>query len=306
MPTVQALAAGCSLLRRHFNAPKMECSRPRAGLHASKFVALLLIVALTALGCSNGRQTLARDTPAAESPSSTKAWWRPTGTPTWQWQLNDEPIDATVDAEVFDIDLFDNSAATVGSLHAQGRRVICYFTAGSWEPYRPDSHAFTPDLLGGQVEAWPDERWLDIRRVDALRPLMASRLDLCRDKGFDGVEPDWLDNHRQRTGFDITPEDQLRFNRMLADMAHERGLAIGLKNDLDQTVLLADLFDYSVVEQCVEFDECAALKPFTDRAKPVFSAEYHVTRDVACPQAERRGLSTVLKRVELDSWRETC
>ena len=66
---------------------------------------------------------------------------------------------------------------------------------------------------------------------------------------------------------------------MLADLAHERGLAIGLKNDLGQADELAGLFDFSVVEQCAEFDECHALQPFLDRGKPVFHAEYHLERD---------------------------
>ena len=140
--------------------------------------------------------------------------------------------------------------ATVQMLHQRGIRVICYLSAGTWEPYRPDSASFSQELMGGPVAGWPDERWLDIRRLDALRPLMAARLDLCRDKAFDGVEPDWLDNHTQDTGFPLTAADQLRFNRMLADLAHERGLAIGLKNDLGQADELAGLFDFSVVEQC--------------------------------------------------------
>ena len=233
-------------------------------------------------------------------------WWHPAAGLTWQWQLDEEPIDPTVDAQVYDIDLFDNSAATVAALHERDIRVICYLSAGSWEPYRPDSAGVPADLLGGPVAGWPDERWLDIRRLDTLRPLMAARLDLCRDKGFDGVEPDWLDSHTQDTGFPITAADQLRYNRTLADMAHERGLAIGLKNDLGQADELADLFDFSVVEQCAEFDECETLQPFLDRGKPVFHAEYDLARDEFCPLAQRLGLSSIRKRLELDAWREAC
>ena len=159
----------------------------------------------------------------------------------------------------------------MAALHERDIRVICYLSAGSWEPYRPDSAGFPADLLGGPVAGWPDERWLDIRRLDTLRPLMAARLDLCRDKGFDGVEPDWLDSHTQDTGFPITVADQLRYNRMLADMAHERGLAIGLKNDLGQADELADLFDFSVVEQCAEFDECRLSNRFSIGASRCFT-----------------------------------
>jgi hypothetical protein len=232
--------------------------------------------------------------------------WHPERGLTWQWQLSDEPIDLTVDAQVYDIDLFNNSAATVQALHQRGRRVICYLSAGSWEPYRPDSANFPPEVMGGPVAGWPDERWLDVRRVEVLRPLMTARLDLCQAKGFDGVEPDWLDNHMQDTGFPLTSADQLRYNRMLADLAHERGLAIGLKNDLGQVDELAELFDFAVVEQCAEFDECGALRSFLDRGKPVFHAEYHLARDEFCPVARSLGLSSIRKRIELDAWREVC
>lgn len=225
---------------------------------------------------------------------------------TWQWQLHEEPVDQSVDAEVYDIDLFANAAEVVAALHTRGRRAICYLSAGSWEPYRPDSGDFPKSLLGGALTDWPDERWLDIRQLDTLRPLLAARLDLCRDKGFDGVEPDWLDNHQQRTGFAITTADQLRYNRMLADLAHERGLAIGLKNDLDQADELAELYDFAVVEQCAEFDECDSLSPFLDLNKPVFHAEYDLPLTAFCAESRRLGLSSIRKHLDLDAWREVC
>lgn len=232
--------------------------------------------------------------------------WRPTKGLTWQWQLDGGPIDTSVDADVYDVDLFTTPAATVADLHGRGRKVICYFSAGSWEPYRPDSGDYPNAVMGGPVEGWPDERWLDIRRVDVLRPVLAARFDLCAEKGFDGVEPDWMDSHTQDTGFPITAADQLRFNRMLADMAHERGLAIGLKNDLGQVAELADVFDFAVVEQCAEYGECGELAPFLDRDKPVFHAEYDLAVTDFCTESQRLGLSSIRKRLDLDAWRESC
>jgi hypothetical protein len=232
--------------------------------------------------------------------------WRPTKGMTWQWQIDGAPIDQSVEAEVYDVDLFETPVSTIQQLHARGRKVICYFSAGSWEPYRPDAGDFPDSLKGGAVDGWPDERWLDIRERDALRPLLAARLDLCAEKGFDGVEPDWLDHHDQDTGFPITAADQLAFNRMLAGMAHERGLAIGLKNDLGQVAELAETYDFAVVEQCAEFDECHLLLPFLERGKPVFHAEYDLPTSAFCAESRRLGLSSIRKRLALDPWRETC
>lgn len=246
-------------------------------------------------------------TPTEEAPMAPRPpRWRPAAGLTWQWQLDGEPIDTSVDADVYDVDLFMTPADTVAELHRQGRRVICYLSAGSWEPYRPDAGDYPADVVGGPIEGWPDERWLDVRRLDVLRPLLAARLDLCAEKGFDGVEPDWMDSHTQDTGFAITYDDQLRFNRMLADLAHERGLAIGLKNDLDQVAALADVFDFAVVEQCAEFGECGELAAFVERGKPVFHAEYDVPVSEFCAESRRLGLSSIRKRVGLDAWRETC
>jgi hypothetical protein len=245
-------------------------------------------------------------TPTRPPEADMGARWRPTKGLTWQWQLDGGPIDTSVDVDVYDVDLFTTTAETVTQLHGQGRKAICYFSAGSWEPYRPDSGNFPAEVMGGPVEGWPDERWLDIRRIDLLRPVLAARFDLCAEKGFDGVEPDWMDSHTQDTGFPITADDQLRFNRMLADMAHERGLAIGLKNDLGQVAQLADVFDFAVVEQCAEFGECGELAPFLDRGKPVFHAEYDLAVSDFCAESQRLGLSSIRKRLDLDPWREGC
>jgi len=54
---------------------------------------------------------------------------------------------------------------------------------------RPDAGAF-PDAVKGDSNGWSGERWLDIRRLDVLGPIMQRRLDLCKQKGFDAVEPD--------------------------------------------------------------------------------------------------------------------
>ena len=48
-------------------------------------------------------------------------------------------------------------------LKAAGRKVICYFSAGSYEPYRPDAADFAAADLGNELVGWPGERWLDTR-----------------------------------------------------------------------------------------------------------------------------------------------
>ncbi len=230
--------------------------------------------------------------------------WAPVRGTTWQWQLSGT-IDTSVPAAVYDVDLFDVPTATVTALHAAGRRVICYLSAGSWEPGRPDSASFPSSVIGAAVPGW-DERWLDIRALSVLRPIMSARLDLCRAKGFDGVEADLVDAYAATSGFPLTAAHQLAYNRMLADLAHARGLAIGLKNDLDQVAALQPYFDFAVNEQCAEYGECSMLAPFLAANKAVFHAEYRLTTAQFCPTSAALGLSSIRKTLALTAWRQTC
>ncbi|MDT0441911.1 endo alpha-1,4 polygalactosaminidase [Streptomyces johnsoniae] len=230
--------------------------------------------------------------------------WRPAPGLDWQWQLTG-PLDLAVDVPVYDIDGFESDARDVAALHERDVRVICYINAGAWEDFRPDRDAFPAGLLG-EGNGWEGERWLDIRQLEALRPLMAARFDLCRDKGFDAVEPDLLDGYLNETGFPLTADDQLAYNRMIAELAHERGLSVGLKNDLPQIPELVGDFDFAVNEECAEFGECAALTPFIEAGKAVFHVEYALDTEEFCATTTALGLSSMAKRLDLDAWRDPC
>ena len=199
---------------------------------------------------------------------------------------------------MYDIDLFDTSAATVASLHRRGRHVVCYLDAGTYERGRPDAASFPAAVLGANVEGWPGERWLDIRRLDVLGPILKRRLDLCRHKGFDGVEPDNVDAYANNSGFALSAADQLAFNRFVAAAAHARGLSVGLKNDLDQARTLQPDFDWALNEQCFQYHECDALKPFTRAGKAVFVAEYRLAPRAFCARARAAGFTAIRKRLD--------
>lgn len=128
------------------------------------------------------------------------------------------------------------------------------------------------------------------------------------EKGCDGVEPDNVDGYSNKTGFPLTAADQLKFNKTMAEEAHKRGLSIALKNDLDQVEELEPYFDFSVNEQCQEFDECEMLLPFIKAGKPVFNAEYQKAKSTAlCKKGKELGLMTLVLPLELDdSYRIPC
>jgi hypothetical protein len=235
-------------------------------------------------------------------------YWIPQPGVTWQWQLTDAPIDTSVEAQLFDID-YEMPAATVADLHARGKRVICYISIGSWEDWRPDAAAFPAAVIGKVYEGFPNEKWLDIRRIDLLGPLMRARLDLCQSKGFDAVEPDNIDGYEIDSGFPLTREDEVAYVRWFAQEAHARGLSVGLKNSPQLIPDLLSTCDWALTESCYADGWCQEMLPFIAAGKAVLMAEYTgtgVTLAQFCPAARAWNFSPILKNVELGVYRETC
>jgi hypothetical protein len=222
----------------------------------------------------------------------------------WQWQLQGM-VDTTVTADLFDVDGFENTKAFVKGLHDQGDAAICYISAGSWENWRPDAAAF-PESVKGAPNGWPGERWLDIRRLGALRPIMGARIQMCADKGFDAIEFDNVDGYQNDSGFPLTAADQSRYNVFLANRAHTLGLSAVLKNDLGQVELLLPYFDFALNEQCFQYHECFRLKPFVAAGKAVLGVEYKTDTSVFCPKAAADAFSFMRKKLSLRAWRELC
>jgi hypothetical protein len=225
--------------------------------------------------------------------------WQPTPTTApWQWQLQGK-IDVNVPAPVFDVDAFDVSPRTVRRLHSMGRKVICYLDVGSWESYRPDAGEFPRSVLGRRYEGFPNERWLDIRRFHSFAAPLERRFGICARKGFDAVEPDNLAGWENKTGFPISAVDQLRFNRWVARQVHARGMAVALKNDGPQAGQLVGEFDFAIVEQCFQYEECGAYRVFTQKDKAVFEAEYELEPAAYCVEAQSIGFSAIRKSYDL-------
>ncbi len=286
----------------------MASSGTRAWLAKLLAVALLALWASACGGSGEDDMTLDPDVP----PITAGDWFRPAVSATWQWQLR-EALHTGYGVEVYDIDLFDTSTGDIAALQAAGRRVICYFSAGSSEDWRPDFAQLPADTLGAPLDDWEGERWLDIRATE-VHELMLARLDLARQKGCDGVEPDNVDGYANQTGFPLSELHQQAYNRFIANAAHERGLAVGLKNDGGQAEALVDYYDFELNEQCHEFDECQELEVFTARGKPIWNAEYAADLAAAearaqaiCPRALAADIRTLVLPLELDdSFRVSC
>jgi hypothetical protein len=96
---------------------------------------------------------------------------------------------APLDAVVWDIDLFDSPASTVGALKAAGKTVICYFSAGTAEDWRDDYTSFPAADLGKVLPNWPNEKWIRTSSAQ-IRLIMSKRIQMAADKGCDAIDPD--------------------------------------------------------------------------------------------------------------------
>lgn len=265
-------------------------------------------------GCAAALTSLCGSALAADPPPVTG----PGLHDTWQWQLlvnGAHPLNTGYAATVYDVDMEETPKATIASLKGAGHYVVCYFSAGSYEPYRSDAGEFLESDLGNALDPpFGDERWVDIRSANVKR-IMRARLDVARDKGCNGVEPDNVEAWANDSGLPITRADQIVYNRYIAAQSHRRGLAVGLKNDLAQIPKLVGNFDFAVNEQCFQYQECARLQPFLDAGKPVFNAEYAAkfrndtngARTRMCEQSVAMGMhSLVLPLLLNDTFRCSC
>jgi hypothetical protein len=293
---VFGVAAGTSV--RLADGTRLRGAAVKAGLAKIKIGSSVKVV----LRFSGGKLHIGRITVSASR------WWRPTAAAplTLHWVLDNplnlkDPVQmglrsmsgATLPApDVYDIDGFVNSAATVAALHAMGKKVICYMDAGVYETYRPDVAAFkalSPQIWGAADAGWAGSYWLDIRRISELEPIMKARFKICKDKGFDAIEPDEITGWSNESGFPLTYADQIAYNRAVAGWAHSMGMSIGLKGDIEQVHDLVHDFDWTLNEQCYEYSECsqvsnegrgadgkdwAGLQLFTHANKAVWVAEY--------------------------------
>jgi len=271
-------------------------------------------VGLTHGSSSSGSSPSPPSVPSPVPPTNTSgAIWQPAAGTTWQIVLEAPPTNLSLPVQVYDIDLFDNPSSTFDTIHASSKRVICYFSAGSYEPNRPDSGNFTASDKGKELDGWPGEYWLDTNSAN-VRSIMTARIALAKTKGCDGVDPDNIDAYDNSNGLDLTITDAVSYVSFLAETAHGMNLSIGLKNGGTIVNATLDIMQWEVNEQCVQYDECSTFQPFIEAGKPVFHIEYpdgapHVSANAktsACGNAEEKGFSTLLKDMDLDDWVEFC
>ncbi len=243
---------------------------------------------------------------------SSSHWRVPSQDDTWQWQLSGK-INLDYNVSVYEIDLFETTPQVIENLHKKQIYVVCYFSAGSYEDWRDDKNLFDPSVIGKPYEGWEGEYWLDIRAQN-VKDVMRSRLDRAVYKQCDAVEADNVHGYEEDTGFPLTAQDQLTYNRFLASEAHNRSLGIALKNDNSQTAELVGDFDFAVTEEQFQYGDEQDFVIFVNKGKAVFNAEYATDyvnnedkRIAMCKKSNSLGFRTLVLPLNLDdSFRYDC
>lgn len=239
-------------------------------------------------------------------------WWKPAAGISFDWDLDNISSTDTFSTAVVDVDAFTTSAETVARLHAAGKKVIAYISAGTLEDDRPDAALLPKEVIGKIYDEWPHEKWLDIRQVDELMPWLKQRIAMIVQKGFDGIEPDNLDGYTNEAGFAITLADVKKYADSLIALAHKNGLSIGQKNVAELTADYAGKFDWALTEDAFKQGWQNNMTPYIKLNKPVFVVEYtdvttrQTFENTYCPEAHALGFTAILKKRDLSKWMYRC
>jgi len=204
-----------------------------------------------------------------------KCWYPPhlnsAGKPMrWDWQIGRvTPLQRVGRraVDIYDVDGFLTTRSEVDRIHAHWQaatlphpRLICYLDM-AWEDYRPDASPggyFPAASLGNVYFGFPQERWVDFRQLDALKPMLNERIAMCAKKGFDAVELDDIDSFDppSTTGFHLTPGDAQNFLAYAFNQIHRYGMTGLWKNSPYLSWWGRRYADGAVVEECYIYRQC--------------------------------------------------
>lgn len=289
-------------------------------------IPLLVVIGLAVglgVGLTVGRGGSSSPSSSEPTPTQNGTLWQPAVNSSWQIVLQN-PLDLSSDADsvtpdvsIYDIDMFTNSEETMTTLRRLGKRVICYFSAGSYEPDRPDSSDFKSSDKGKELDGWPGEYWLNLSSTN-VRSIMTKRMDIAVQKGCDAIDPDNMDGYDNENGLGLTEDDSIDYVKFLSQEAQARNLSMGLKNAGAIIPKVLDLVHFSVNEQCHQYSECTTYEPFVAAGKPVYNIEYPSGAPKVSLNDRKKycstsgdgdgasGFSTVIKKMDLDGWVEFC
>ena len=144
---------------------------------------------------------------------------------------------------------------------AAGKYNICYVNAFQAQPGEAKWWKANHDdllLKNAAGKYVVDGGWNEIlldtstaAKRSALLAIVGGWIDGCRNAGFQAIEPDNLDSWTRSQKL-LTPADNIAFATLLAQRAHQDGLAIAQKNtsEISAQGVGAIHFDFAIAEEC--------------------------------------------------------
>jgi hypothetical protein len=191
----------------------------------------------------------------------------------WDWQIGRvTPLQRTGAnaVDLYDLDGFLTTRSAVTAVKTSWQaatlphpKAVCYLDL-AWEDYRPDATpdggAFPASTLGLVYYGYPQERWVDFRQLDELKPMLDARISMCARKGFDAVELDDIDGFDppSTTGFQLTPGDVQNYLAYAFNQVHRDGMTALWKNSPYLSSWGRQYTDGAVVEECYLSSDCTA------------------------------------------------
>jgi Glycoside-hydrolase family GH114 len=196
----------------------------------------------------------------------------------WDWQIGRvTPLQRTGDraVDIYDLDGFLTTRAEVHAIHTTWQastlphpKAICYLDL-AWEDYRPDASPaprgmFPAATLGKVYFGYPQERWVDFRQLNQLKPMLTERVAMCARKGFDAVELDDIEvSPPSTTGFFLSAGDAQNYLAYAFNLVHSYGMTVLWKNAPGLARWGVKYTDGAIIEECYLYRECGSWHVFT-------------------------------------------
>ncbi|OUM60833.1 glycoside hydrolase family 114 protein [Piromyces sp. E2] len=199
---------------------------------------------------------------------------------TWNYVIGENHFDVEKEkAQVIVVDLHGTKDSQMEKYKKHGKKVICYFSGGSYEHFRPDKEKMK-DVSGlvlydEKLHGW-DEYYLDIRK-SGLKSIIENRIKEAKKKHCDGIEVDNLDVCSNVKHTHLSASDCAEYAKWLAETAHSYDISIGLKNSKYIADKVAKYYDFAINESCFTHGKyCHKYKEFfLNDNKAVFSIQYN-------------------------------
>jgi hypothetical protein len=144
----------------------------------------LVAAVLVALSCGS----------AAATRKNSKQWPLFFQNYTWAMKAWGNANDPVAGAMVVDVDI-DEQKDLIKPLRDAGHIVVCYFSIGTMEPWRPDvqhNKSAWESACVNKMKHW-DECWLNIMKPQLLKDLQSPRFHRAVAEGCHAIEPDNID-----------------------------------------------------------------------------------------------------------------